>query len=168
MEEKPEFEAFFRYWRPQLHRILSWYEPDKSLIEDAAQETLISAYRYWETLSCKENQRAWLFKIARQRLSDERQRRRAEALCGEITEGRAGQARDSPDTNAVDDRLEIVQHVRKLPEHQIAPVVLHFYGFSDKEIAEITSLSPASVRTYRSRGLRTLKQLAPPLEGGGS
>lgn len=59
----------------------------------------------------------------------------------------------------MDDRLTVMAFVRKLPTHQIAPVVLHFYGFKDREIGKIVGIAPTSVRTYRSQGLKTLSAM---------
>ncbi len=152
------FEEFYRQWMPQLRRFLTWLEPDSSTIEDAAQETMLSALRYWPTLRQKEHPRTWLFMVARQRLSDERDRRRAHALRGEI-EDTSTVENTTAGPESVDNRLAIVGYVRKLPSHHVLPVVLHFYGFSDREIAQIAGIAPSSARSYRSLALRTLNGL---------
>lgn len=174
MQDKPGFEAFYRHWRPQLYRFLAWYEQDTSFIDDVVQEVMISAYRYWERLNTYEKPGPWLLMIARQRASLERKRRHGDALRDAIPEEqistRAGRAASAAyeELERVDDRLAIVPYVRKLPPQQIAPIVLHFWGYSDLEIAEITGLRPATVRTYRSNGLRTLNRLHPGVEGDAS
>lgn len=177
MQDKPGFEAFYRHWKPQLFRFLAWYEQDTSFIEDVVQEAMISAYRYWETLRTYEKPGSWLMMVARQRASCERKRRHSDALHNTIPEEQIAERASgathpttagNPDLQAVDDRLQILAYVRKLPPQQIAPVVLHFWGYTDREIAEITGLRPATVRTYRSNALRTLNSLCPAVEGDAS
>ena len=174
MQDKPGFEAFYRHWRPQLYRFLAWYEQDTSFIDDVVQEVMISAYRYWETLRTYERPGSWLLRVARQRASLERKRRHGDALRDAIHEEKiSARARGTTtdvdkDMERVDNRLAILPYVRKLPPQQIAPIVLHFWGYSDVEIAEITGLRPATVRTYRSNGLRTLNSLHPGVEGDAS
>lgn len=158
-----EFEDFYLYWTPQLRRFLAWMEADATLIDDAVQETMLSALRYWGGLRHAEHPRAWLFKVVQQRLADLASRRSREVLCGDLPPpGACVTPHD-----AVDARLAIVALVRKLPRRQIAPVVLHFYGLSDQEIGQITDLTPASVRSYRCRALAVLRNMLPGDEEAG-
>lgn len=150
------FEEFYRHWLPQIKRYLTWLEADRSVIDDAAQETMASAYRYWDKVSGYENPRVWLFRVAGQRLSDERSKRRANALTDDSW------FRDVPCADPigqVDALIRVVPLLRKLPTHQVAPVVLHYYGFSDQEIGQIAGIAPATVRSSRCRALRVLKTL---------
>jgi len=62
-----DFTRFFVCWEPQVRRYLIWLEGDSSVIDDAAQETMLSAYRYWKKVSELEQPRGWLFKVAGQR-----------------------------------------------------------------------------------------------------
>jgi RNA polymerase sigma-70 factor, ECF subfamily len=166
--DKPGFEAFYRHWKPQVRRFLVWYEADHTLVDDATQVTMISAYRYWGKLQTLQKPGAWLFKIARQRLADERERRHADVLLGTIADDHihAEVHRAPCPTDAVDDRLAVLELVRKLPPHQIAPIILHFWGYSDSDIGRITGLKPASVRSYRCLGMRTLTSLHPNTQEG--
>ena len=151
------FEEFFRHWLPQLKRYLAWLEADVSIIDDAAQETMASAYRYWEKVGTYDNPKIWLFRVAGQRLSDQREKRRRLALTGDL-ETLDRQHQD--DLARVEAQHQLLPLLRKLPVHQAAPLVLFYYGFSDQEIAEIVGIAPTSARSARCRGMKMLRELA--------
>ncbi|MCX5278163.1 RNA polymerase sigma factor [Streptomyces virginiae] len=159
--EADGFSDFFLHWEPQVRRYLIWLEGDRAVIDDAAQETMISAYRYWEKVKDLEKPSAWLFKVAGQRLSDAQEAR-----------GRAGVStdpQDFPDTASPggadeyalrDDRLAILDAVRKLPPQQAAAIALQIqHDLPLDEIADIMSVSTGSVKTHLHHARKALKSL---------
>ncbi|MFK4227556.1 RNA polymerase sigma factor [Streptomyces sp. NPDC019890] len=161
-----DFPRFFAHWEPQVRRYLIWLEGDPSVIEDAAQETMLSAFRYWEKLRGYEQPRAWLFKIAGQRLGDAQQARRKAGLSTDPFE-LPDRVRIEDDFAARDDRLAILDAVRKLPPQQATAIALQWqYDLSLREIADIMAISTGSVKTHLHLARKALQQQLGESEGG--
>lgn len=161
------FTEFFIHWEPQVRRYLVWLEGDSSVIEDVAQEAMISAFRYWERLSTLEKPRAWLFRIARQRLVGAQEKRRRLGVLVEPSEFLAS-ATVQNDISACDHRLHILEAVRKLPSQQAAVMALQIqYDLPLQEIADIMCISVGSVKKHLHLARRNLRKLMSE-EGGES
>ncbi len=168
-----DFSRFFAHWEPQVRRYLIWLEGDLSVIDDAAQETMISAFRYWEKVAYHPQPRAWLFKVAGQRLHDAQEARHRAGVSTDPSQlpDRAP-AGDNDAFGLWDDRLTILDAVRKLPRQQaIATALQCQHDLPLAEIAEVMSISTGSVKTHLHHARKTLKLLldengTDPDEGG--
>ncbi|MEV6408827.1 sigma-70 family RNA polymerase sigma factor [Streptomyces bobili] len=163
-----EFTDFFVHWEPQVRRYLIWLDGDRSVIDDAAQETMISAFKYWEKVKVLDQPRAWLFKVAGQRLSDVREARHRAGVSTAPYDFPDTMPPDRRDEFSVrDDRLTILEAVRKLPRQQATAIALQVqHDLPLNEIADIMSISVGSVKTHLYHARRTLKALLAE-EGGG-
>ncbi|MFD7770463.1 RNA polymerase sigma factor [Streptomyces sp. NPDC059787] len=161
-----EFHAFFTRWEPQVRRFLIWLEGDLSVIDDAAQETMISAFRYWGRVCALETPRAWLFKIAGQRLSDAQEARRRHGMC---TDPSRFPDQPSP-RNAIalrEDQLAILDAVRKLPPQQAIAIALQLqYDLPLSEIADIMGVTTGSVKSHLHLARTGLRDLLGEAEDG--
>lgn len=162
-----DFNEFHAEWEPQVRRFLIWLEGDYSVIDDVAQETMISAHRYWGRVCQLENPRAWLCLVARQRLGDAQQSRRRHGVTMApfaMPEPTAGK----PDAIAnVEDQLVIYDAVRKLPAQQAMAIALKLkFDAPLAEIADIMRISVGSVKTHLHHARRTLALLLGEEEGG--
>ena len=141
-------EALFRAHGPELGRYLAAMVRDRSLAEDLLQETFYDAIRAQGQLSVIENPRAWLHGIARNRaLRGLRTRRRvARALAGlALSRDRVHEGDEA--IVAVLDLLE-----RNLsPELRALVLLRYLHGFDAPELAQMTGLSPESVRQRLAR-----------------
>jgi RNA polymerase sigma-70 factor (ECF subfamily) len=140
--------------------------------EDVMQEALLRTFQYVNRIEEPEAFRTWLYKTVRNACLMKRRRRvheprRHESLEGQ--EGGDGEARavEIPDpsrpadTRLVDawigDRLR--QALARLPRTYRAIVVLReIEGLSTKEVAAITQLSEANVKTRLHRARARLRQ----------
>ncbi|GGP77986.1 RNA polymerase sigma factor [Streptomyces melanogenes] len=161
MRPEPEvFARFFTHWEPQVRRYLIWLEGDLAVIDDAAQETMISAHRYWGRVSQVENTRAWLFKIARQRLGDAQEARRRH---GVSTDPCALPDRSAPGQDPLsrlEDQMAVLEAVRKLPQQQATAIALQLqFDPPLDEIADIMRISVGSVKSHLHHARRTLQQM---------
>ncbi|MCV2457759.1 sigma-70 family RNA polymerase sigma factor [Streptomyces sp. ICN988] len=161
-----EFAQFFAKWEPQVRRFLIWLEGDHSVIDDAAQETMLSAFRYWETVCACENKRAWLFRVAPQRLSDAQEARRKHGMWTDPSE-----IPDQPnlrDPIALrEERLAILDAVRKLPTQQATAIALQIqYDLPLSEIADIMKIDTGTVKSHLHHARTALRQLLGEAEGG--
>ncbi len=138
------------------------------MIDDAAQETMISAFRYWEKVTDHPQPRAWLFKVAGQRLCDAQEARRRAGVSTDPSQLPDRLPAGDKDAFALwDDRLAILNAVRKLPRQQAVAIALQCqHDLPLGEIAEIMNISTGSVKTHLHLARKTLKLLLGEREGG--
>ncbi|MFI1285194.1 RNA polymerase sigma factor [Streptomyces sp. NPDC020858] len=161
-----EFAHFFNKWDRQVRRYLVWLEGDLGLIDDAAQETMIAAHRYWARVSTLENQKAWLFRIASQRLSQARQTRQKLGLITDPHELPDHLVERDAMARRVD-QIAILEAVRKLPARQATAMALQLqFDHPLSEIAEIMEISTGSVKTHLHHARATLATLLADVDGG--
>lgn len=140
--------------------------------EDLVQETILRAYKFWDSFKKDSNCRAWLFKILTNTFINhyQKNRRRREVLGNatleqETTDGVLMQERSlsqrNPESVLVDATLseDVARALGDLPTDFRAAVVLcDVEGFSYKEIAEIMDCPVGTVMSRLYRGRKLLKQ----------
>lgn len=98
-----------------------------------------------------ENPAGYLYRVAQTDGRRDRARGRRVSFPPEITSGRQSEP-------VLDDQL--VNALRELNEpHRIAVLLVHAYGWTPQEIAEMTGSKPATVRSHLRRGLRQMRTL---------
>jgi RNA polymerase sigma-70 factor (ECF subfamily) len=158
---QPAIDALFRAHAQELGRYLVAMVRDRSLAEDLLQDTFYDALRAQEQLPQVENERAWLYGIARHRaLRALRRRRRFQRavvrLAGSREEGHEG-----------DEALVTLLDLLDLLERELGPepralVLLRYvHGFQAVELAEMTGLSPEVVRQRLARARARLLAATP-------
>jgi RNA polymerase sigma-70 factor, ECF subfamily len=162
--------ALFRAFQPLLLRYLRAHSP--AVADDLAGEVWVAVARGLHRFTGDEaGFRAWLFTIARRRLTDHRRkagRRRTEPVPFERLD-RPGERRDSSDPASL-----AVDHIRAqqaldlimtdLSGDQADAVLLRIVaGLEVAEVARIMGRSPGAVRVLCHRALR---RLAPLLSEG--
>ena len=142
-------EALFRAHAPELGRYLVAMVRDRSLAEDLLQDTFCDALLARERLGQVENQRAWLYGVARHRaLRALRRGRRFQRAVERLTGSREAAQEADEELVALLDLLD-----RELAPDVRALVLLRYvHGFQAEELAEMTGLSPEAVRQRLSRG----------------
>jgi RNA polymerase sigma-70 factor (ECF subfamily) len=142
-------EALFRAHAAELGRYLVAMVRDRSLAEDLLQDTFHDALRGRDRLDGVDNERAWLYGIARHRAlrALRRGRRLQRALVRLAGSREAAQERDE----ALVALLDLLE--RELsPELRALVLLRHVHGFQAAELAAMTGLSPAAVRQRLARG----------------
>jgi RNA polymerase sigma-70 factor, ECF subfamily len=152
-------------WRdlhPRLLRFLRGLDPVAA--EDVEADTWLAAARDLASFDGDDKQfRAWMFKIARNRLIDWRRRearRRSVAVAPEDLNERA--AEDDPaitvvDTLRADAAVGLVRAC--LPRDQAEVILLRVLGgLGVDEVAAIVGKQPGNVRVLQHRGLRRLAE----------
>jgi RNA polymerase sigma-70 factor (ECF subfamily) len=145
----PSVEALFRAHAPELGRYLVAMVRDRSLAEDLLQDTFCDALRAQEQLPRIDNERAWLYGIARNRaLRALRGGRRLQRALGRLAGSREPVREADEELFALLDLLE-----RELsPELRALVLLRYVHGFQAVELAEMTGLSPDAVRQRLARG----------------
>lgn len=135
------FEAFFRENEPKLRRALvAAYGFEEG--RDAAAEALAWAWEHWERMRDVANLPGYLFRVAQSR----RRRRRLPVL------------RDAP--GWIEHRFEpgLPGALAALSQRQrVAVVLVHGYGCTLREVAELTGIKQTTVQNHAERGLARLR-----------
>jgi RNA polymerase sigma-70 factor, ECF subfamily len=146
---RPEVEVLFRAHAQELGRYLVAMVRDRALAEDLLQDTFCDALRAQEQLGQIENERAWLYGIARHRaLGALRRGRRFQRTLVRLGGSREVAQEADEALVALLDLLE-----RELsPELRALVLLRYVHGFQAAELAEMTGLSPEAVRQRLARG----------------
>lgn len=155
----PGFEEFFRHYAPVVRRYLLWREAESSVLDDAVQLTMMSAYRYWERVRTMDPPTGWLFKVAGQRLQDAREALRRERLSLDADD--VARRLVQPDPAPVSDqRLDVLTAVRKLPPRQQEALALREqFGLPYREIAEVMGVASGTARAHVHQAHEALRTL---------
>lgn len=136
-----QFREFVCDTEPRLHRALvaklGW---DKG--REATAEALAYAWEHWERIHAMENPAGYLFRVGSSRV---RQRK-----------SRLLFVRAQDDSRWIEPTLG--RHLAALPERQRMVVVLiHGYGWTSREVAEMTGIRVTTVQSHLERGLARLR-----------
>jgi RNA polymerase sigma-70 factor (ECF subfamily) len=148
--------------RPDLLRFAWWLGRDRVLAEDVVQESLLRAWKSFDSLEDEGKARSWLLTIVRRELARSFEKKRPE-----LTDVDALVAAESAVLAApVDERVEEMRiAIFRLEEEYREPLVLQvLLGYSTKEIADLMGMQQGAVltRLFRARArLRQQMGLAP-------
>jgi RNA polymerase sigma factor (sigma-70 family) len=139
---EPGFQAFVLWGEPRLRRaLMAVYGIDRGL--DATAEALAKAWERWETVRTMANPLGYCYRVGQ---SSTRERKRP--VVYSIAE----------DTEHWVEPL-LPSALASLPMRQrVAVVLIHGYGFSVSEVAELIGARPVTVRTHLARGLGRLRR----------
>lgn len=150
------FAEIYRKFAPAVHGVLLARLPQTDA-DEAVQETFVLAWRRLDALRDPAALAPWLFAIARNVAADRhgaRARRREERL------GDAPPWAAKPEGGEGELRERVLAHLRSLPEAYRETLALRLVeGLTGPEIAELTGLTPASVRVNLCRGMDLLRDL---------
>jgi DNA-directed RNA polymerase specialized sigma24 family protein len=136
-----DFEAFVRATEPRLSRALAaayGFEDGR----DATAEALAYAYEHWDRLQHVANLPGYLFRVGQTRGRRTRQR-----VLFAVPDD--GEHRVEPGLAAA--LAALTQRQR------IAVVLVHGYGYTLREVAELTGLRQTTVQNHLTRGLASLR-----------
>ncbi|MCY7412873.1 MAG: sigma-70 family RNA polymerase sigma factor [Salinibacterium sp.] len=144
------FEEFVRTDGERLRRVMAaQYGID--IGADAANAALAWAWEEWERVSQMKNAAGYLYRVAQTHARRDRQSGRRVSYPPETATGRQVDV-------ALDDDLRSA--LLELTEQQrTAVLMVHAYGWTPTELAEITGSRPATVRSHLRRGLRELRTM---------
>jgi DNA-directed RNA polymerase specialized sigma24 family protein len=139
-----EFTRFCSIAEPRLRRALvAAYGWDRGV--DAVQEALLYGYVHWSRVSRMENPVGFLFRVGQTRTRLRRSRALSERWSGL-----------DPGEIAFEPRLDDL--LRELSISQRTVVVLvHGYGWTHREVADLLDVAPSTVQTHLQRALTRLR-----------
>jgi RNA polymerase sigma-70 factor (ECF subfamily) len=138
-----EFEEFFAQQEPRLRRaLIAAYGPLRG--REAAAEALVWAWEHWAEVQRISSPTAYLYRVGQSR---SRRWGRPRALFA---------APDPPAEPWVEPTLPPA--LASLSEQQrVAVVLVHGFGWSHREVAELLGLSSSTVQNHVERGLAKLR-----------
>ena len=170
-KKRQEFEATALVYLDNLYGAAFRLARNRRDAEDLVQETLLRAYRSWESFQKGSSCKAWLFKILNNAFIDsyQRSKRRRETVEAASAEQRAtdgvlfqerSEAQRTPEEVLLEGGFsEVVDEaLASLPEDfKVAVVLCDVEGFSYREIAEIVGCPVGTVMSRLHRGRRHLQ-----------
>jgi DNA-directed RNA polymerase specialized sigma24 family protein len=140
-----EFEAFVQTTEPPLRRALVaayGYEDGR----EAAAEGLAYAWEHWAEVRQMPNAAGYLFRVAQSSAARGRRWRRPRPM---LTPPPGAEHRFEPGLPAA---------LAALPERQrVAVVLVHGFGYTLREVAELTGIKTTTVQNHLERALRRLR-----------
>jgi RNA polymerase sigma factor (sigma-70 family) len=149
-----DFEAFVREAEPRLTRALAaayGFEDGR----DATAEALAFAWEHWDRLQHVTNLPGYLFRVGQTRS----RRHRSPALRG-VPGHPAARPAQFEVADQADRAFEpgLPAALAGLSQRQrIAVVLVHGYGYTLREVAELTGVRPTTVQNHLARGLARLR-----------
>jgi len=153
--------ALFARYRVRVYRWLLRLVDDEALAEDLLSEVFLDAWRHAASFEARSSLSKLLLAIARYKALSAR-RRRTDAELDEATVSTVPDTADDPEvTLQKKNRAEALRQSlpRLSPEHREVIDLAYYHGKSVKEIAEIVSISEATVKTRMFYARRKLAEL---------
>ena len=157
---RQEVYEFFDKYQRELLGFLLRMGLGRSDADDVLDDSFLVIWRYWDQLR-ESNPRAYLYVVARNRISElgRMRRRRPEDLMGDTAEAKtADSAVISVDfSQQVVDRETMRWALQELTERERETVLLRYYvGYSIAETAKVMGIRTGTVKRYAADGLRKL------------
>lgn len=150
---------------PSLHRAAWKMTGDPIAAEDLAQETLIAAFKAWDSFDGRSSRSTWmhgiLIRLTRKHFRySSRLRRHLQRYAGMSLQRET--ASDSPDALATAEwKQSIWSKVAKLPRHQAEAITLHYdQQLTYEEIAQAVGCAVGTAKSRVHQGLKRLRQSA--------
>lgn len=141
---------------PDILRYCLWHAPNRSLAEDAVQETFLKVIRYFDRYTHKGMFKPFLYRIAANTCIDMQRKNRQPELS--LEETKIDLPYSEPAFDTIHSDMMLRQLVSSLPKHQQEIVLLRFgQDLTLREIAEVTDLPLRTVQTRLRSALKKLK-----------
>lgn len=152
-----DFEDFVRAERSKLIWFLMSHGASVHEAEEAAQASLIEAWRKWETIV---SPRGWVYRVAL------REYWRSASRPGTNREELTAEPPDDADVPSAADTADLTARERlvcaeiaRLPAQQRQVAVMRYEGYSNREIADQLKVDPSAVRHNVLRAKSRLRHL---------
>ena len=148
-DRQRSFETFVRTDGERLRRVLaSQYGVEVGV--DAADAALAWAWEHWDRVEAMDNPAGYLYRVARTRAGRAVERGRRVTLPSE--------PRSVTDEHSAQVAIDLADALRDLTERQrVAVLMVHAYGWTPTELADLMGLPAVTIRSHLRRGLRRLR-----------
>ncbi|MEU4550863.1 RNA polymerase sigma factor (sigma-70 family) [Micromonospora violae] len=132
---------------------------DRNLVDEAVQETFITARAKWAQIRGFDQPLAWVLKTARYKLQGQQSRRnRTNTTMTDLDTVPPEFITQPTDPREADELL--VAWLQQLPPRQAEVFVLFLDGWRDLDIAKMLGLAHTTVRAYKQQARQHLQRLA--------
>ncbi len=129
---------------------------DEGEAQDAVQETLVKAWRSWDSLARTDHVSRWLMRVCVNYCISRRRYLRSRGWPQLQT---SELVPSGGDASSSAQNVDMDRAYRRLSLKQRAAIVLTYgYGYTDDESAALMGCRPGTVRTHVARGLATLRK----------
>ena len=140
---------------PEILRYCLWHAPNRTLAQDATQETFLKAIRYLNKYVHKGKFRAFLYQIAANTCIDMNRKKCASDIpLDELALNYSYEEKGYEEAQA---DMQLQYLIKTLPDELKELIILRFG--QDLTIREIAAITNVPLRTVQSRLRRALKQL---------
>ena len=155
------WEELTDFYYEDILRYCLYHAPDRSLAEDAVQETFLKVVRYLPNYRHRGRFRAFLYKVAANTCADLWRRRREELPMEEL-EAVGAVSVGEPGFGRAEEEMVFQELVRGLSEELREIVYLRFA--QDLKLREISEVTGLPLRTVQSRLRSALRQIKSGME----
>lgn len=142
-------------WQLPLLRLCFIQLRDRTMAEDAVQETFIKAFRTWNSFRGECSERTWLVRIAMNTCRDMRRGGWFRHMNRSVTPEMLPETVVQPS----EDRLELTMAVMNLPVKFREAIILYYYQDMDTvEIGKVLGITQPSVSNRLKRGRELLRK----------
>src|SRR5262245_36383499 len=155
-DRRRRFASLCEPLQPDLLRFAWWLGRDRSLAEDVVQESMLRAWKSFDSLTDERKAKAWLLTIVRREFARSFAKKRTE-----LTDVDALVAAESALLAAPEDPRvgEMREAIFRLDEDYREPLVLQLLmGYSTQEIADLMGMQQGAVLTRLFRARARLRQ----------
>jgi RNA polymerase sigma-70 factor (ECF subfamily) len=155
-DRRRRFESLCARLQPDLLRFAWWLARDRSLAEDVVQESMLRAWRSFDSLTDERKAKAWLLTIVRREFARTFEKKRLELADVDALVAAESASLAAPG----DERLaEMREAIFRLGEEHREPLVLQvLMGYSTQEIADMMGMQQGAVLTRLFRARARLRQ----------
>ena len=142
-------------WQLPLLRLCFIQLRDRTMAEDAVQETFIKAFRTWASFRGECSEKTWLIRIAMNTCKDMRRGGWFRHMNRNVTPEMFPETAAQPS----EDRLELTLAVMNLPVKFREAIILYYYQDMDTvEIGKVLGITQPSVSNRLKRGRELLRK----------
>ena len=143
--------------RPDLLRFAWWLGRDRGLAEDVVQESMLRAWKSFDSLTDEGKAKSWLLTIVRREFARTFEKKRLEVADLDALVAAESGLLSAPE----DERVAEMRHaIFRLDEEYREPLVLQvLMGYSTQEIADMMGMQQGAVLTRLFRARARLRQV---------
>ena len=155
-DRRRRFGSLCESLRPDLLRFAWWLGRDRGLAEDVVQESLLRAWKSFDSLEDESKARSWLLTIVRREFARSFEKKRPELADVEALVDAESALLAAPGDERVEEMRDAI--FRLAVEYREPLVLQVLLGYSTREIADMMGLQQGAVLTRLFRARARLRQ----------
>ena len=156
-DRRRRFSTLCESLRPDLLRFAWWLGRDRGLAEDVVQESMLRAWKSFDSLTDEGKAKSWLLTIVRREFARTFEKKRIEVADVDALVAAESDLLSAPDDERV---TEMRNAIFRLDADYREPLVLQvLMGYSTQEIADMMGMQQGAVLTRLFRARARLRQV---------